>query len=78
MTVQTSRLAVGAKPRSRTASRQAQKRRWIGLLYLSPALLLYGVIVLVPLLQTVNYSFYRWDVSWWPSSGSASTRPMDP
>ncbi|WP_329479291.1 sugar ABC transporter permease [Kribbella sp. NBC_01484] len=61
MTVQTSRLAVGAKPRSRTASRQAQKRRWIGLLYLSPALLLYGAIVLVPLLQTVNYSFYKWD-----------------
>ena len=61
MTVQTSRLAVGAKPRSQTASRQAQRRRWIGLLYLSPALLLYGVIVLVPLLQTVNYSFYKWD-----------------
>jgi raffinose/stachyose/melibiose transport system permease protein len=61
MTVQTSRLAVGAKTRSQTASRQAQKRRWIGLLYLSPALLLYGVIVLVPLLQTVNYSFYKWD-----------------
>ena len=61
MTVQTSRLAVGAKARSQTASRQAQKRRWIGLLYLSPALLLYGVIVLVPLLQTVNYSFYKWD-----------------
>ncbi|WP_328519599.1 carbohydrate ABC transporter permease [Kribbella sp. NBC_00359] len=61
MTVQTSRLAVGAKPRVRAASRQTRRRRWIGLLYLSPALLLYGVIVLVPLLQTVNYSFYKWD-----------------
>ncbi|MEU4293819.1 sugar ABC transporter permease [Kribbella sp. NPDC026596] len=61
MTVQTSRLAVGAKTRARTVSRQTQKRRWIGLLYLSPALLLYGAIVLVPLLQTVNYSFYKWD-----------------
>jgi raffinose/stachyose/melibiose transport system permease protein len=63
MSVQTSRLTVRgrAKPRVRTVSRQARRRRWIGLLYLSPALLLYGAIVLVPLLQTVNYSFYKWD-----------------
>jgi raffinose/stachyose/melibiose transport system permease protein len=61
MTVQTTRLAVRAKPSVRTGSRQARRRRWIGLLYLSPALLLYGAIVLVPLLQTVNYSFYKWD-----------------
>jgi raffinose/stachyose/melibiose transport system permease protein len=61
MTVQTTRLAVRAKPSVRAVSRQARRRRWIGLLYLSPALLLYGAIVLVPLLQTVNYSFYRWD-----------------
>jgi raffinose/stachyose/melibiose transport system permease protein len=55
-------LAIGrTKVRTRTVSRQARKRRWIGLLFLSPALLLYGVIVLVPLLQTVNYSFYKWD-----------------
>ena len=51
MTVQTSRLAVGANARVRTFSRQTQKRRWIGLLYLSPALLLYGSIFLVQLLQ---------------------------
>jgi raffinose/stachyose/melibiose transport system permease protein len=61
MTVQTTRLAVRAKPSVRAVSRQARRRRWIGLLYLSPALLLYGAIVLVPLLQTVNYSFYKWD-----------------
>ncbi|RZU22303.1 carbohydrate ABC transporter membrane protein 1 (CUT1 family) [Kribbella rubisoli] len=55
-------LAIGrTKARTRTVSRQTRKRRWIGLLFLSPALLLYGVIVLVPLLQTVNYSFYKWD-----------------
>lgn len=55
-------LAVGrTKPRTRAVSTQVRKRRWIGLLYLSPALLLYGVIVLAPLLQTVNYSFYKWD-----------------
>jgi raffinose/stachyose/melibiose transport system permease protein len=45
----------------RVVSRQARRRRWIGLLYLSPALVLYGAIVLAPLLQTVNYSFYKWD-----------------
>jgi raffinose/stachyose/melibiose transport system permease protein len=61
MTVQTSRLAVRARPRARTVSRQVRRRRWIGLLYLSPALLLYAAIVLVPLIQTVNYSFYKWD-----------------
>jgi raffinose/stachyose/melibiose transport system permease protein len=61
MTVQTSRLSIGARARTRPVSRQARKRRWIGLLYLSPALLLYGAIVLVPLIQTVNYSFYKWD-----------------
>ncbi|MFC6159309.1 carbohydrate ABC transporter permease [Kribbella jiaozuonensis] len=55
-------LAIGrTKTRTRTVSRQARKRRWMGLLFLSPALLLYVVIVLVPLLQTVNYSFYKWD-----------------
>jgi len=61
MTVQTSRLSVRARPRTRAVSRQTRKRRWIGLLFLSPALLLYGAIVLVPLIQTVNYSFYKWD-----------------
>lgn len=59
MTVQS--LAVRAKTRTRTASGHRRRRRWIGLLYLSPALILYAAIVLVPLLQTVNYSFYKWD-----------------
>lgn len=36
-------------------------RRWIGWLYVAPALLLYGIVVLVPTLQSVNYSFYQWD-----------------
>lgn len=36
-------------------------RRWIGWLYVLPALLLYGFVVLVPALQSLNYSFYRWD-----------------
>jgi raffinose/stachyose/melibiose transport system permease protein len=59
MTVQS--LTVRAKARTRTVSGHRRRRRWIGLLYLSPALVLYAAIVLVPLLQTVNYSFYKWD-----------------
>jgi raffinose/stachyose/melibiose transport system permease protein len=59
MTAET--LVVSTKSRTRAVSRQTRKRRWIGLLFLSPALLLYAGIVLVPLLQTVNYSFYKWD-----------------
>jgi len=37
------------------------RRRWIGWLYVLPALLLYTFVVLVPALQSLNYSFYRWD-----------------
>jgi len=37
------------------------RRRWIGWLYVLPALVLYTFVVLVPALQSVNYSFYRWD-----------------
>ena len=37
------------------------RRRWIGWLFVLPALLLYTFVVLVPALQSLNYSFYRWD-----------------
>lgn len=33
----------------------------MGWLYVLPALLLYTGVVLVPALQSLNYSFYRWD-----------------
>lgn len=33
----------------------------MGWLYVAPALALYAFIVLVPLLQSINYSLYRWD-----------------
>src|SRR4051812_9027066 len=38
-----------------------RRRRWVGWLYVLPALVLYGFVVLVPALQSVNYSLYRWD-----------------
>ncbi|MGI5518684.1 carbohydrate ABC transporter permease [Streptomyces sp. CA-106131] len=38
-----------------------RRRRWLGLAYLSPALLLYAFVVLVPAGQGVQLSFYHWD-----------------
>lgn len=42
-------------------SKPARRRRWLGLAYVSVPLLLYAAIVIQPLVQTVNYSFYDWD-----------------
>lgn len=55
--------AVEPEGRTRTARgpRRRPRRRWIGWLYVLPALALYGFVVLVPTLQSVNYSLYRWD-----------------
>ncbi|WP_375430595.1 carbohydrate ABC transporter permease [uncultured Friedmanniella sp.] len=38
-----------------------RRRSWVGWLYVAPALALYGFVVLVPSLQSINYSLYRWD-----------------
>ena len=51
---------VGRLPKPGRSKRE-RRRRWVGLLYLSPALVMYAAIVLQPLVQTVNYSFYKWD-----------------
>lgn len=47
--------------RSTRRSSRTQRMRWVGLAYLAPALLAYGAVVIVPLCQTVSYSFYKWD-----------------
>lgn len=39
----------------------ARTARWSGWLFLLPALLMYGVFVLRPLLLTFQYSLYRWN-----------------
>jgi raffinose/stachyose/melibiose transport system permease protein len=41
--------------------RKARWGRWGGWLYILPALVMYGVFVLRPLLLTLQYSLYRWD-----------------
>ncbi|WP_413098656.1 carbohydrate ABC transporter permease [Streptomyces sp. Inha503] len=45
--------------RARSSSRR--RRRWLGLVYLAPALLIYACVVLLPAGQGVNLSFYHWD-----------------
>ncbi|HZX04294.1 sugar ABC transporter permease [Kribbella sp.] len=42
-------------------SARARKRRLLGLAFAAPALLFYGFVVLVPIVQSVSYSFYSWD-----------------
>jgi raffinose/stachyose/melibiose transport system permease protein len=53
------------KPRSvsrRSAlSGGARRETLVGWLFVLPALLMYAVFVLVPLLLTIQYSFYKWD-----------------
>src|SRR6185437_13523966 len=44
-----------------TLSPRARRRRWLGLAFAAPGLLFYGFVVIVPILQSLNYSFYRWD-----------------
>lgn len=48
--------AVRRRPRLRGA-----KRNWAGWLFALPALVMYGVFVLRPMLATIQYSFYDWD-----------------
>jgi raffinose/stachyose/melibiose transport system permease protein len=38
-----------------------RRRRWLGLAYLAPALLIYAFVVLYPAGQGVRVSFYHWD-----------------
>lgn len=45
-----------------TRQSSARRRaRMTGLLFAAPGLLLYGAVVLWPMLQSIQFSFYRWD-----------------
>lgn len=49
-------------PRRRRRTSIARRRmRWAGLLFAAPGLLLYGLVVLWPMVQSVQYSFYKWN-----------------
>jgi raffinose/stachyose/melibiose transport system permease protein len=41
--------------------RRTRARRWAGLLFVLPALILYAGLILYPALRTVNLSLWRWD-----------------
>ncbi|MDR0960059.1 MAG: sugar ABC transporter permease [Propionibacteriaceae bacterium] len=38
-----------------------RRRQWVGLLFVAPALLLYGAVILVPAGKTINLSLWQWD-----------------
>jgi len=46
-----------------TAPRRVRRHRkgWIGWLFALPAVVVYALFVLVPMVRTVQYSFYEWD-----------------
>ncbi|MDQ7877073.1 sugar ABC transporter permease [Microbacterium sp. QXD-8] len=49
-------------PRRRRRTSLARRRmRVAGLLFAAPGLLLYGLVVLWPMVQSVQYSFYKWN-----------------
>jgi raffinose/stachyose/melibiose transport system permease protein len=50
-------------PKTRGPARRAGPRagRWVGWLFVAPALAMYAVFVLRPLLLTFEYSLYRWN-----------------
>jgi raffinose/stachyose/melibiose transport system permease protein len=53
-----------ARPAPPTAVRRRSSRRrtrWIGLAFAALPLGLYALVVLVPLAQSIQYSFYKWD-----------------
>jgi raffinose/stachyose/melibiose transport system permease protein len=54
---------VSPTPRARGARRRSGVRTpgWVGWLFVAPALIVYAVFVLRPLVLTVEYSLFRWD-----------------
>jgi raffinose/stachyose/melibiose transport system permease protein len=51
----------GPKGGSRARPAGLHSRRWVGWLFVAPALTFYAVFVLWPICLTVEYSLYRWD-----------------
>src|SRR5512147_2689269 len=55
------RPAAPAVSRRTSPSKRVRRETYVGWLFVLPALLMYAVFVLVPLLLTIVYSFYRWN-----------------
>ncbi|MEU6717841.1 sugar ABC transporter permease [Nonomuraea sp. NPDC046802] len=54
-------VSAQATPHANPPSNHRRKRRWLGLAYLAPALVVYGFVVLVPAIQGVWLSFFHWN-----------------
>jgi raffinose/stachyose/melibiose transport system permease protein len=51
-----------AEPGTPARRRRARRRSsWTALLWVAPALIVYGAFVVYPLVETFEYSFYNWD-----------------
>ncbi|WP_292873568.1 sugar ABC transporter permease [Microbacterium sp.] len=53
--------AIVVRRRRGRTSHARRRARTIGLLFAAPGLLIYGGVVLWPLVQSLQYSFYKWD-----------------
>lgn len=49
------------RPRKNAVQRAFSDERFVGWLFVVPALTMYGLFVLFPLIQSVRYSFFRWN-----------------
>ncbi|MCC6613800.1 MAG: sugar ABC transporter permease [Anaerolineae bacterium] len=55
------RPATSVTPRQASANKGGRREHIIGWLFVIPALLMYASFVLLPLLMSVQYSFFRWN-----------------
>ncbi len=61
MTTLDTRAATSALSRPITHRNEIRRGKIVGWLFVLPALAMYAVFVLVPLLMSIQYSFFRWD-----------------
>ena len=61
MVTQDNRPAAPAVSRWNSLSKRVRRETIVGWVFVVPALLMYAVFVLLPLLLTILYSFYRWN-----------------
>lgn len=61
MTTSDNRSAALAPSRQTIQKRSARREALIGWLFVLPALLMYAMFVLLPLVMSVQYSFFRWN-----------------
>lgn len=54
-------MADGTTTVGRSASRRSARSAWVPWAYLAPALMLYGVFLLFPLVRAAQFSFFEWD-----------------